>query len=121
MRSLEGSLHYPATCGKEITCPNLESILGWVICLLSKRMGLPELGVQDALEMYDALPEIKFLTFGIAILFFVGHFISWKIGGLKHWIANRNPLVWGLAIGGMLSLTLLLRPAETVDFIYFRF
>ena len=75
----------------------------------------------DASEMYDALPEIKFLTFGIAILFFIGHYISWKVGGLKLWIANRNQLVWGLVIGVMLSLTFLLRPAETVDFIYFRF
>lgn len=75
----------------------------------------------DALEMYDALPDIKFFTFVIAILFFIGHFISWKLGGLKHWIANQNPLVWGLLIGGMLSLAFLLRPAETVDFIYFRF
>jgi alginate O-acetyltransferase complex protein AlgI len=75
----------------------------------------------DTLEMYNALPEIKYLTFGIAILFFIGHFISWKLGGLKHWIADRNPFVWGLAIGGMLSFAFLLRPAETVDFIYFRF
>ena len=75
----------------------------------------------DSLEMYNALPEIKFLTFGLAILFFIGHFISCKVGGLKHWIANRNPFIWGLAIGSMLSLTFLLRPAETVDFIYFRF
>jgi alginate O-acetyltransferase complex protein AlgI len=75
----------------------------------------------DTLEMYNALPEIKYLTFGIAILFFIGHFISWKMGGLKHWIANRNSFIWGLVIGGMLSLAFLLRPAETVDFIYFRF
>ena len=75
----------------------------------------------DSAELYAALPEIKFLTLGLAILFFIGHFISWKVGGLKHWIANRNPLVWGLTIGGMLALALLLRPAETVDFIYFRF
>ena len=75
----------------------------------------------DTLEMYNALPEIKYLTFGIAILFFIGHFISWKMGGLKYWIANRNSFIWGLVIGGMLSLAFLLRPAETVDFIYFRF
>jgi alginate O-acetyltransferase complex protein AlgI len=72
-------------------------------------------------EMYYALPEIKFLTFAIAMLFFIGHFISWKIGGIKNWIAEQNSLVWGLVIGIMLSLAFLLRPAETVDFIYFRF
>jgi len=43
------------------------------------------------------------------------------MGGLKYWIANRNSFIWGLVIGGMLSLAFLLRPAETVDFIYFRF
>ena len=75
----------------------------------------------DTAELYAALPEIKFLTLGIAFIFFIGHFISWKVGGLKHWIANRNPLIWGLAIGTMLSLAFMLRPAETVDFIYFRF
>jgi fructose-specific phosphotransferase system IIC component len=71
--------------------------------------------------LYAALPEIKFLTLGIAILFFIGHFISWKVGGLKNWISKQNSLVWGLTIGTMLSLAFLLRPAETVDFIYFRF
>ena len=75
----------------------------------------------DIWELYYALPEIKLLTLGIAILFIIGHFISWKIGGLKHWIANRRPVVWGVAIGVMLSLVFLLRPAETSDFIYFRF
>ena len=35
----------------------------------------------DLEEMYEALPEIKFLTLSIAALFFVCHFISWKVGG----------------------------------------
>jgi hypothetical protein len=75
----------------------------------------------DTAEMYSALPEIKFLTLSIAILFFIGHFLSWRVGGLKHWISNQNSWLWGLAIGTMLALAFLLRPAETVDFIYFRF
>ena len=75
----------------------------------------------DTTEMNDALPEIKFLTLGIGALFFIAHFVSWKLGGLKHWISKQNPVVWGLIIGGLLSLAFMLRPAETVDFIYFRF
>jgi len=75
----------------------------------------------DTTEMYESLPEIKFLTLGLAILFFMGHFLSWKLGGFKHWIAKQNSLVWGVTIGALLSLAFLLRPAETVDFIYFRF
>jgi hypothetical protein len=72
-------------------------------------------------EFLDSLPEIKYLTFGLAILFFVGHLLSWKLGGFKLWIAKQNSVVWGLTMGTLTSLAFLLRPAETVDFIYFRF
>ena len=75
----------------------------------------------DNQEMLEHLPEIKFLTFGIAILFICGHLLSSKIGGFKHWISRQNPLVWGVLIGTMIGLSLTLRPAETTDFIYFRF
>jgi alginate O-acetyltransferase complex protein AlgI len=75
----------------------------------------------DKGEMYEILPEIKYLTLAIGLLFFIGHFISWKVGGLKEWISRQNALVWGLIIGILLTLTFHLRPAETVDFIYFRF
>ena len=47
----------------------------------------------DTQEMLEHLPEIKFLTFGIAILFICGHLLSSKIGGFKHWISRQNPLV----------------------------
>ena len=75
----------------------------------------------DRTEMLESLPEIKYLTMLIALLFLVGHLISWKIGGLKKWISEQNALVWGLSVGLLLTLTFHLRPAETVDFIYFRF
>jgi alginate O-acetyltransferase complex protein AlgI len=75
----------------------------------------------DNQEMLEHLPEMKFLTFGIAILFICGHLLSSKIGGFKHWISRQNPLVWGVLIGTMIGLSLTLRPAETADFIYFRF
>lgn len=75
----------------------------------------------DTQEMLDYLPEIRFLTFGIAIMFICGHLFSSKIGGFKHWISRQNSLVWGVLIGMMIGLSLTLRPAETADFIYFRF
>ena len=75
----------------------------------------------DNQEMLEHLPEMKFLTFGIAILIICGHLLSSKIGGFKHWISRQNPLVWGVLIGTMIGLSFTLRPAETADFIYFRF
>ena len=39
----------------------------------------------------------------------------------KMWLSRRHPIIWGIICGVMLSLTFYLRPAETVDFIYFRF
>ena len=72
-------------------------------------------------ELSESLPEIKLFTFVIAMFFFIGHYISWKIGGLKNWVSEQNFIVWGLIIGVLITLTFHLRPAETVDFIYFRF
>ena len=120
--------------------PRTAPILGWVITqyfifmtwlifrLEDTKLLIPSLktfiGINahwDTSEMLDALPTIKYLTLLIAILFFICHFISWKIGGLKHWISKQNPIIWGTINGIMLGLVFMLRPAETVDFIYFRF
>ena len=43
----------------------------------------------DTNEMFESLPEIKYLTIAIGILFFICHFVSWKVGGLKHWISKQ--------------------------------
>jgi len=72
-------------------------------------------------EFIDSLPEIKFLTIGLVFIFILGHGFSGKIGGFKHWLARQNPWVWGVCCGVLMSTTFLLQPAETVDFIYFRF
>ena len=120
--------------------PRTAPVLGWVITqyfifmtwlifrLEDTKLLIPSLktfiGINahwDTTEMLDTLPTIKYLTLLIAILFFICHFISWKVGGLKHWISKQNPIVWGLINGIMLGLVFMLRPAETVDFIYFRF
>ncbi|MDC0340995.1 hypothetical protein OAM96_03450 [Candidatus Poseidoniaceae archaeon] len=75
----------------------------------------------DSREMYDFLPEIKLLTVVIVVAFILLHGISGKVGGGKMWLSRRHPIIWGIICGVMLSLTFYLRPAETVDFIYFRF
>jgi alginate O-acetyltransferase complex protein AlgI len=75
----------------------------------------------DLGEMYDFLPEIKLLTVVIVVAFIILHGISGKVGGGKMWLSRRHPIIWGIICGVMLSLTFYLRPAETVDFIYFRF
>ena len=75
----------------------------------------------DLDELISTLPEIKLLT-GIFVLFFlIAHFASGYVGGAKYWLARSHPLVWGILCGFSLGLCVLLRPAETVDFIYFRF
>jgi len=75
----------------------------------------------DTTEFIEALPEIKLMTFGLVAIFILVHGFSGKIGGLKHWLAKQNPLIWGVSCGILLAATFLLRPAETIDFIYFRF
>ena len=77
--------------------------------------------VWDFETAWDSLPEIKLLTVVFVILFILGHGVSGKLGGFKHWYGKQHPVVWGLLSGIFLSATFLYRPAETVDFIYFRF
>ena len=61
------------------------------------------------------------MTIGLVGLFIIVHAISGKLGGLKMWLSNQNSLIWGAGCGILLAATFLLRPAETVEFIYFRF
>ncbi|MGB2479624.1 MAG: MBOAT family O-acyltransferase [Candidatus Poseidoniaceae archaeon] len=75
----------------------------------------------DQMEFIEALPEIRLLTYGLVGIFIIAHGFSGKIGGLKYWLAKQNPLVWGTCCGIIITATILLRPAETIDFIYFRF
>ena len=75
----------------------------------------------DFQEMLEFLPEIKYFTLAIVGIFVIGHFLSWKLGGVKIWISQQNSVVWGMIIGVMLILMLFMRPSESIDFIYFRF
>jgi len=75
----------------------------------------------DNEEFLDSLPEIKFLTFGIVLLFILFHGVSGRVGGLKIWISKQNPFVWSMLCGSLICVAILLRPAENIEFIYFRF
>ena len=72
-------------------------------------------------EFIDSLPEIKLLTMALVLCFIIGHGLSKKVGGMKNFIAKQNPIIWGACCGILISMMFLLRPSETVDFIYFRF
>ncbi len=72
-------------------------------------------------EMLEFLPEAGPLTVVIVVGFILFHGISGKMGGGKLWLSRRHPVVWGLICGTALTLAFYLRPAETIDFIYFRF
>jgi len=75
----------------------------------------------DLTSAWQSLPEIKIFTGVLVLIFILGHAISGKMGGFKHWLGKQDPFIWGLITGILLSATFLFRPAETIDFIYFRF
>ena len=70
---------------------------------------------------WTLLPQGKYLTALLVVAFAFGHLLSWKIGKFKYWMARSNPLIWGLSMGLAITGIVFLRPATTVDFIYFRF
>ena len=91
-----------------VLIPSMKTFVGWG-------------GHFDWEEAFEFLPEIKFLTFALAGCFVLLHGVSGKLGGGKMWLARQHSVVWGTACGVMLCLAFYLRPAETIDFIYFRF
>ena len=72
-------------------------------------------------EFYESLPEVKIMTMGLVLIFIVTHGLSGKAGGFKLWLSDRSSAVWGIICGAMMAAIFLLRPTETIDFIYFRF
>jgi alginate O-acetyltransferase complex protein AlgI len=78
-------------------------------------------GYFDFAEFVLFLPDIKLLTFALAIIFIIGHGLSGRSGGFVNQISKRGSTAWGLIIGLMLVIMYFLQPSESVDFIYFRF
>lgn len=75
----------------------------------------------DYSEFFESLPDVKLMTMGLVFIFVIAHGLSGKLGGFKIWLSKQHSLVWGVICGIIISATFLLRPAETVEFIYFRF
>ena len=75
----------------------------------------------DYSEFFESLPDVKLMTIGLVFIFVIAHGLSGKLGGFKIWLSKQHSLVWGVICGIIISATFLLRPAETVEFIYFRF
>tara|TARA_B100001123_G_C14695167_1_gene782938 strand:- start:23 stop:541 length:519 start_codon:yes stop_codon:yes gene_type:complete len=63
----------------------------------------------------------RFFTFGLVLLFMIFHYLSYRCGGLEQKIATLGPISWGALMGLIVSFTILFRPMNPVDFIYFRF
>ena len=75
----------------------------------------------DIPEFFESLPDVKLMTMGLVIFFVIAHGVSGRLGGFKNWLAKQNTYLWGIICGVIISMTFLLRPSETVEFIYFRF
>ena len=75
----------------------------------------------DLEEALNNLPEVKYITFILAITFMIIHPISSRVGRGRDYYANLNPMIWGITTAFILLSILWLRPAETAEFIYFRF
>ena len=71
--------------------------------------------------MMEDLPEVKFITFGLVIIFVIVHGISAKVGGARERLAKTNPIVWGVFVGMSIIAMVYLRPEHPTEFIYFRF
>jgi hypothetical protein len=72
-------------------------------------------------ELSSSLPSIKVTTGVMVASFLFFHYLSGYLGGGKYWLARRHPIIWGVICGVSISLCIVLRPSEAVDFIYFRF
>ena len=75
----------------------------------------------DVDQFFSSLPEIKITTAFMVLAFIFLHLGSYLVGGGKYWLSRRHPLTWGLICGLGIFCCVMLRPTETVDFIYFRF
>lgn len=78
-------------------------------------------GYFDFAEFMLFLPDIKLLTFTLAIIFIIGHGFSGRTGGFVYQLSKQRSTAWGLIVGLMLVVMYFLQPSESVDFIYFRF
>ena len=72
-------------------------------------------------EAVDSLPEVRYITLVLVIIFVLAHPISSLLGRGRDYYSHLHPVLWGMLTALMLLALLFLRPAEAADFIYFRF
>ena len=75
----------------------------------------------DFSEAVASLPEVKYITLAMAIIFVLAHPLSLKLGRGRDYYSKSHPVLWGLITGMIMLAVLFLRPAEVSQFIYFRF
>ena len=78
-----------------------------------------EIGFSESMIL---LPGRNNLTFILLIVFIFGHIYSSRIdGSLKYHMSRIPGRYWGAMMGIILTFSLILRPMEATEFIYFRF
>lgn len=77
-----------------------------------------DFGIMDT---YRSLPDVKFLTFLLILMFITAHFLGSKYGCLRTKLSNQNLLPYSVILGFMLTAIFVLRPAEISTFIYFQY
>ena len=77
---------------------------------------------QDVGGALNFLPGRNNVTFVLLVFFIIFHGLSsLSDGSLKYRIVELGQNKWGALMGAMLTIAIILRPTETVEFIYFRF
>ena len=79
---------------------------------------LGNFGIMDA---YRSLPDVKFLTFLLILMFIAAHFLGSKFGCLRTKLSEQKMLPYSIILGFMFTAIFILRPAEISTFIYFQF
>ena len=76
----------------------------------------------DFPEAFSMMPGKNTFVLILLLFFIAIHLCSSMINGsLKYQISGMGDFRWGAIIGVMISMLILLRPTESVEFIYFRF
>ena len=63
----------------------------------------------------------RFFVLGLVFMFVFFHYLSYRLGGLEKYLSRLPNHFWSLIMSFLLVLTILLRPINPIEFIYFRF
>ena len=79
------------------------------------------LGNFEIMDTYRSLPDVKFLTFLLILMFIAAHIIESKYGCLRTKLSEQKIHSYSIIIGFMFTAIFILRPTEISTFIYFQF